>query len=295
MATISGLLPVYQDYLAYERRLAQSSIVAYLGDLQGLADFLGSKAVSDISVNDLRAYMRDLSRQDFKATSIRRKFHGYGTFWRWLRMEGYVSEVITEHLRLPRKPQRVVQWLNARDLKVFVDTPVNRRDPAEKLRDRVAWLLLAWLGLRRSELLNLEVSDVRLVDEVIVIRDAKGKKDRVLPLPPDMKDEITALVAGRTAGYLLQGRDGGQWKVRAFNRAFQRHLRACGLDRHGVTPHTLRHTFATHLVMAGVQITTVSKMLGHADLQSTMVYIHVDLGNMRVALAQHVLASKSTP
>lgn len=292
--TINDLVPAYREYLLHERQLRESSVVAYLCDLDGLRAFLEDKPVSEVNASDLRAYMRFLGSRGYKSTSIRRKFHGFGTFWRWLKLENHTSDVITESLNLPRKPQRIVQWLNAHDLRVFVETPPDRGNPDEQMRDHAAWLLLAWLGLRRGELLGLEVVDVRIDEEMIIIRDAKGQKDRLLPLPESIKPELTQLVEGRSAGYVFRGRDGKQWKVRAFNRAFARHLRACGLDGHGITPHTLRHTFATHLVLAGVQIVIVSKLLGHADIQSTMTYVHVGLGSMRSAIAQHVLAKKST-
>lgn len=292
--TIKDLVTAYRDYLLHERQLRESSVVAYLSDLDGLCAFLGDRPVSEVNAGDLRAYMRFLGRQGYKSTSIRRKFHGFGTFWRWLKLENHASDVITESLNLPRKPQRIVHWLNAHDLRAFVETSPDRADPVEQQRDHTAWLLLAWLGLRRGELLGLEVGDMRLDEDMIIIRDAKGQKDRLLPLPEQIKPELARLVEGRTAGYVFQGRDGKQWKVRAFNRAFARHLRTCGLDGQGITPHTLRHTFATHLVLAGVQIVIVSKLLGHADIQSTMTYVHVGLGSMRAAIGQHVLAKKST-
>jgi site-specific recombinase XerD len=294
MITIADLLADYEDYLRHERQLAPLSIVAYLCDLRALAACLGSKNTAEIDANDLRAHMRDLGRDGFKTASIRRKFHGFGTFWRWLKMEGYASDVITESLVLPRKPQRVVKWLNAHDLRIFVETPPDRANPNEQARDHVAWQMLAWLGLRRSELLNLDVCDVRLSDQVVVIRDAKGRKDRILPLPPALMSEITAYIGERESGLLFRGQGGTRWRTKAFNRAFQRHLRTCGLAGKGITPHTLRHTFATHLVMAGIPIPTVSKLLGHADIQSTMVYVHVDMEGMRYALAQHILAKEST-
>jgi len=293
MTTILALLPAYESYLRHERQLADLSIVAYLSDLHALGAFLTGKEVSRIEINDLRAYMRNLSEQGFKVASIRRKFHGFGTFWRWLKMEGHTSDVITEQLRLPRKPQLVVKWLNAHDLKRFVDTPVNRRDPFIQARDSLAWRLLAWLGLRRSELLNLDVQDIRLVDDVIVIRAGKGKKDRVLPLPMPLKDDLIAFIGDRRAGPLLLSERGTKWAVKSFNRAFQRHLRACNLEGQGITAHTLRHSFATHLVMAGVPITTVSTLLGHADIQSTMIYVHTDMEHLRAALAEYVLNNKS--
>lgn len=293
MTTINDLVDDYEDYLRNERRLADGSVAAYLSDLRGLSVFVGDKPVADIEANDLRAYMRHLGRQGYKSTSIRRKMHGFGTFWEWLRLEKHVNDVTPHDLVLPRKPVRVVNWLNEHDLRRFVETPVNRHNPTEKQRDQLAWLLLAWLGLRRSELLNLEVNDVRLDENLIVIRDAKGQQDRVLPLPLAARPALILYLNGRTSGFLFLGRDGTQWKVQAFNRAFQRHLRVCGLSGKGITPHTLRHTFATHLVMAGVSVVVVSKLLGHKDIQSTMTYVHVGIEGMRAALNMFVLASRA--
>lgn len=289
MTTISDLLPAYEDYLRHERQSADLTVIAYLGDLRGLADFCQAKPVSEIAVNDLRAYMRDLSHQGFKTATIRRKFHGFGTFWHWLKMEKHASDVITEQLKLPRKPRQIVKWLNENDLRTLIETPVARSD-GFAARDTLAWKLLAWLGLRRSEVVDLEVGDIRFVDGVILIRAAKGDKDRLLPLPPELEPNLRAFIGTRTAGLLFRGAKGRGWSVQSFNRAFRSHLKTCGLSGKGITPHTLRHTFATHLVRSGVSIVTVSKLLGHADIQSTMIYVHVDMGQMKEAIENYVLS-----
>lgn len=138
-------------------------------------------------------------------------------------------------------------FLSEDDLRTFVQTP------DDKPRNQLAWTLLAWLGLRRSEVLNMRVKDIQVGDRTLLIRNSKGNKDRLLVLPETLIAQTEPYIAGRKdEDYVFKGDRGGQWSVQSFTRAFHQHLERCGLLGKGITPHTLRHTFATHLVRRGV-------------------------------------------
>lgn len=291
MSTVNDLLPLYDIYLRHERQFAESTRAAYRSDLLDLAAAIPGD-VDRISLIDLRAYQRDLSLRGLSASTILRKFAGFTTFWRWMRMEGFVTEVLTERIQLPRKTIYVPRWLTEDELRQFVSVPVRKRGCPSwtSRRDELAWLTMAWLGLRRSEILNMKVADVRLGDQVIIVRGIKNRRDRVMPIPTPLQDKFAAWIVGRAANeWVFAGARGGQWKVRALDRAFRTHLVHCGLADKGITPHSLRHTFATILVRNGVHLVDVQMLLGHVDIKSTMIYVHTDATRLRAAVDKHIL------
>lgn len=293
MPTILALIDAYTDYMRNERRLAESTITSYRSDLKHLYQLVKCD-VDSITLNDLRGYITMLSKRGYKVKTIRRHFHGFTTFWRWLFMERLIKPDLLEQLariRLPTPSVVIPRWLSEDELRRFVYTPVKRPVASEALRDETAWLLLAWLGIRRGELLNIHVGDVRLGDGLIVIRGGKNKRDRLMPLPPSLCANLTALTSERAhSDYLLLGHDGHRWKVQAFARAFGQQLKRCGLAGQDVTPHTLRHTYATMLTTHGINLVGVQKMLGHVDIKSTMIYAHFDPLLLRQVMDAHPLS-----
>lgn len=290
MSTIAELLPSYEDYMRNERRLAQGTIDAYLGDLRQLDRLLRGADVADTGVDHLRAIMRRLSQDGMKVSTIQRKFRGYSSFWRWLVLEKLVNENPVERVKLPRSEKKIAHWLTEPELERLINTPVERRLRRLEERDALAFKVLAWLGLRRSELLNLSVADVRFADGVVIVRNTKTRRDRLLPIPLPIRSELKAFIGDRITGYVFTSWTGKKWGLKDFNRAFRQHVIRCGLDPDLVHPHTLRHTFATQLRMRGVDIQVVSELLGHADIKSTMVYSHVGPSSLRLALNLHPLS-----
>jgi integrase/recombinase XerD len=293
MTEIAELLHRYADYLQHERGLADATLTAYLSDLRGLARCV-TVPVEQVGRDELRAYMRHLSHEGYKPATIRRVFHGLGTFWSWLRMEHIISgDLPTDDLLLPRRTRTAPRWLSEDELRRFATTAVYRpRRPLLALRDQLAWQTLAWLGLRRQELLNLRVQDVHLQDGVIVVRNTKSKADRALAIPDQLAAGFNTFAGARDGEAYVFGLDGGPWALPTFNKAFKRHLRACGLDGLGITPHTLRHSFATHLVLRGVPLHVVKDLLGHKDISTTQIYLHADPAHLKAALGKHPLAGQ---
>lgn len=279
---IVDLLPRFQDYLQNERRYAAATVAAYRSDLRDLAALCPDLA--GISIDALRAYLRSLTARGISAATIERKFAALKTFWRWLRLEGLATEVLPERVQLPRKEDRLPRWLTRDELARFVNTP------APKLRERVAWQLLAWLGLRRGELLSLRIDDARVADGTIIIRGIKTKRDRLLPIPGPVFNPLGLLVSGRLpSDYVFRGDHSANWPKDQFMRAFYAHLERAGLAGQGITPHSLRHTLATSLVESGVVLPDVQTFLGHSDVKSTMKYVHLGAERLALVMQRHIL------
>lgn len=289
MNTIPSLLTDYREYLEHERQVAKATVTAYLSDLRTLEAFV-QKPVEEMGMDDLRAFMRHMSKNGIRTATIHRKIAGFTTFWKWLKLQHVVDEVITERIRLPRLQQKAPTWLTVEELERFINTPAQGSTWWVRLRNGLAWKTLAWFGLRRGELLNLRIGDVRLSDKLIVIRETKGKRDRVLPIPSQLLPDLERLMTKREEGdYLFSSVNGKEWKKDFFMYAFRRHLEACQLADIGITPHTLRHTCATHLRQKGVPIEVVKDWLGHKDIKTTLKYLHFGSEQFDDAMERHIL------
>lgn len=278
MTKISELIHDYTEYLKYERAVAKETVRGYISDIHRLINAVGDTDIESVTLDDLRKHTRDMSKEGLASATIRRRIHSLNTFYNWLVLEDIVEEAISNRLHLPKRERKQPTWLSDNEIRRFANTPSPHS---------LSWKILAWFGLRRSELLNLDWRDVRLPDRVIIIRDTKSKKDRVMPIPDAFHGELTQawIDAGMPdEGYVTIVRKG------ALLRAFKRHLKVCGLDNKKVTPHTLRHSFASQLVRQGVSITVVKELLGHTDIATTMIYVHHSDELIQDAMDKHILA-----
>ncbi len=277
MTKIKDLIDDYSDYLQYERTVTKQTLQAYLSDIKHLIDSVGNVDIANVTLSDLRQHMRDMSKEGLANATIRRRIHSLNTFYGWLVLEEYVEEQISRKLHLPKRDRKQPVWLSDSEIKRFANTPS---------RLSIAWKLMAWFGLRRSEILHLDWKDVRLQDRVLIVRDTKSKKDRVMPIPKALLAELYE--EWRKKDMPESGSIVGITKS-PFVRAFKKHLKACGLADKGVTPHTLRHSFASSLIRAGVPLTVVKELLGHKDVSTTMIYVHHSDELLQDAMEKHIL------
>lgn len=275
MVTLNELRNRYRDYLQYERGLAKQTVTAYLNDIDRLTAFLGNCDIETVTLDQLRAHMRDMAQSGLNANTIRRRIHSLSTFYGFLELENITRENLPKKLRLPKKKEHQPYWLSPEELHRFVETPS---------RLTLAWQLLAWFGLRRSELLNLRWEDIRWDGSLLIVK-GKGERERIIPIPNAMFDILYEnwLSLGKPEGRIISlGKS-------PFARAFKRHVVNCGLDPAQVTPHTLRHTFGSHLSQQGIDITIIKSLMGHKDIKTTMIYIHLHRDRMIDAMEKHLL------
>jgi integrase/recombinase XerD len=278
----------FRDFLALESGHSANTVEAYLRDLQRLAEFAASKGVRDpgqVSRPLLRDFIYLLKDLGLSAATIRREVSAIRTYYGFLVGEGRVPNDPSDRLESPRRGRVLPDTLSVREVEALLAAP-NLDEPLA-WRDRALLELGYGSGLRVSELCGLGTTDLRLTDNLVRVF-GKGGKERLVP--------IGRTVIGAVSVYLHQlrpeldrGKSGGRVLLNARGRPLSR-VGAWGIVKRAaaragitkrVTPHTLRHSFATHLLEGGADLRAVQEMLGHADLSTTQIYTHVDREYLR--------------
>jgi integrase/recombinase XerD len=284
----------YLRHLEVERRMAPNTLAAYRRDLDKLSAFAAShrRPVTDLSRQDLEAFVRDLMSSGLSPASTARLVASTRGFFRFLRLIGAVAANPAEDLQAPRAFAALPRFLSIDDVDALLAAP----DPstARGLRDRTLIEVLYATGLRVSELVGLRVTDVR-IDEGYVQCLGKGRKQRIVPLGDTAADWVRryvaegrpALMKGRQTPWLfVNARGGGRLSRSGFWKLLKSYGREGGVRAH-LSPHVLRHSFATHLLERGADLRAIQAMLGHADLSTTQIYTHVLEARLRQIYDQY--------
>lgn len=259
---------------------------AYGSDLAQLDEFFVAREVRNIQQADttlLRAFFAGLQEQGLARTTLARKRAAVRSFFQWAKRAGLVGSDPTRGLFAPRQERRLPKFLRGEEIEALMLAP-DETTPGG-LRDRAMLELLYASGLRAGELVKLEVSDVDLETKEVKVRFGKGGKDRVAlfgrAADEALRDYLhrgrPALAAKCKTGYsnaFFLNRFGDRLSDRGVRRTFDRYMQVVG-QRLKITPHVLRHSFATHLLEGGADLRAVQELLGHANLATTQIYTHV--------------------
>ena len=285
----------YLDHLTVERGLADNTLAAYRRDLERYLAFLHDRDVDDLNEVDprlIRAFVASISasthgpdEEAYKATSVARTLSAVRTFHRFALREGLTEDDPTAGVVRPRLPRGLPHPLSVGEVAAVIDAPPPGSPPG--VRDRAILELLYGAGLRVSELTGLDVDDVDL-DEGAVRVLGKGSKERDVPIGRMARDAIDAylrtarpaLASARSRGALFLNTRGGRLTRQSCARLLAEHARAAGIRR-TVTPHDLRHSFATHLLEGGADVRVVQELLGHASVATTQIYTLVTTEHLR--------------
>jgi integrase/recombinase XerD len=273
-----------------EKGLAQNSISSYRADLQRLDEGIGI-AAGEIKAVDLTGYIESLYRAGLSARSVARHITTLRNFFRFLLQEGEIAHDPSEFLVPPKQWTTLPKYLNREELDRLIGAP-----PADKpvgLRDRAMLELLYATGLRVSELCGLEVSAVERAMGVLRVT-GKGNKQRLVPFGESagravdqyLREGRPGLLKGRASRYLFVTARGGRLARQSFWKLLRGYGLKAGITR-ALTPHVIRHSFATHLVEGGADLRSVQIMLGHADISTTQVYTHVAQRRLRQVIDLH--------
>lgn len=275
----SNLPPDITAFLAdLDRRdLAVTTIAAYRTDLVAFARWFPSsagepfraRAVTPTDLRDYKSYLRIVERR--QAATINRRFAALRAFFRWANGAGLVAELPTEQVRgvpaAPRSPKALA--------KREVDRLIREAERHGQPRDLAILQLLRHTGLRVGELCNLRLADLRISERQgsLLVRSGKGDKDRTVPLNNDVRRAVSAYLHVRPLvadDHLLVGQRGDALQPQGVQLVVRKYARRAGLPN--VTPHTLRHSFAKHLLDAGADLATVQRLLGHERLETAAIY-----------------------
>jgi len=279
-------------YLEFERGLSRNTLEAYRSDLLQFGQHLRMTGADVLTAghSDLAGFLDALAagsddRPAARPATLQRKAACLRSFYRHLRREGVIEHDPTADLRAPRKSQKLPKVLSRGDVDRLLRAP-RGTDPAA-LRDRALLELMYACGLRASEAITLEVTDVDLQAGVLRAR-GKGSKERLVPVGREAIAAVQlylhrgrpALTGAGDARELFVNRRGTGLTRQGLYKIVQRHARAVGLEDR-MSPHTLRHTFATHLLAGGCDLRSVQEMLGHADVATTQIYTHLSAQRLK--------------
>ena len=283
------------DFLAYlelERGLSRNTLSAYRTDLQQYGEFLQRRGVGPLAATggDLAAFVSELAigsehRRPVSPATLQRKIACLRSFYRHLRLEQILSEDPTAELRPPRAGGRLPKVLSRDEVRQLLAQPSGGSPGA--LRDRALLETMYACGLRASEAIALELSELDL-DGAILRARGKGSKERIVPIGSKAIAAMKAylerarprLVGLRDEPHVFVNLRGGGLSRQGLYKIVQRHARSAGLE-HRMSPHTLRHTFATHLLAGGCDLRSLQEMLGHADIGTTQIYTHLSSERLR--------------
>jgi len=273
--TRSPQLDLFLEMLSAERGAARNTLEAYQRDLGDLAEFLKSD-IANASAEDLRRYFARLARQGMAATTAMRRRSALRQFFRFLYAEGHRPDDPTAGLDAPRRARRLPK-LVAEDEVSRLIAAAKGKPGNEGLRLIAMVELLYGAGLRISELVALPFPPTADRPDFLVLR-GKGGKERLVPLGPPAVEALAAWVAVRPKGgrflFPSRGKEGHLTRRRVGQQLKELAVEA-GVDPARLSPHVLRHAFATHLLAHGADLRAVQRMLGHADIATTQIYTHV--------------------
>jgi integrase/recombinase XerC len=280
-------------YLDVERNASPLTIKSYREDLVSLAEYLTQSygqtpKPADVTPFDLRGYVSALHEAGYAKTSVARRLASLRSFYRYAQREGLAGSNPAKPLRNPRRDRKLPHFLSTEEIGKLLATPSAKS--ASGLRDRAILETMYSAGLRVSEAVAINDEDIDFDNELVRVR-GKGRRERLAPLGSYAIKAIETWRKARKldprgakprATPLFVNKFGRRLTTRSVARMLEKHLAAAGLDGR-TTPHTLRHSFATHLLDRGADIRSVQELLGHKSLITTQIYTHVSTAGLRAA------------
>ncbi len=295
----------FLEFLQYNRNVSRHTLRAYDTDLSQLLTSLaaqGGRRPSEVPVarfdtDGVRVFLEELNTRGNSRASAARRLAAFRTFARYLVREGVLAEDPTALIGAPRKEQTLPEYLAADETTRLLDAP-DVATPAGR-RDHAILELFYASGLRLSELVDLDLEDVNLSSRIVRVR-GKGGKERLVPFNRPAAEAIRTMIQDTTSRQPVASRSakvnaaarhgrrrqalflnlrGGRLTTRSVDRIVRKHVRDAAIAR-GISPHALRHTFATHLLQAGADLRAIQDLLGHARLSTTQRYTHLDVARL---------------
>lgn len=278
----------FTDYLRSECHLSENTVAAYGRDLKKLLNWLGTRPINKMTLTDLSHFISSLQKDKLAASSISRAIVSTRMFFKYLQLESVIQDNPTELLATQKMWQRIPKVLTPAAVDRFLAAP--KRYDLQGLRDRAILELLYATGCRVSEVSNLLLANVHLKESYCQV-EGKGSKQRMVPLGKRAIAAVTdyltnvrpQLVAGKdphSVPWLVLSRSGKRLRREAIWELVKRYALRSDVDP-SISPHTMRHSFATHLLAGGADLRQIQEMLGHASIQTTQIYTQVETSRLK--------------
>jgi integrase/recombinase XerD len=291
---VQAEIEAFLDALWMEQGLSANTLAAYRRDLEGLAHWLQGQSAGTLTgaqAYDLQAYLKYRTEQGGKASSAARLISSLRRFYRYYLREGRITQDPTEQMDSPKLGRPLPKALSEAEVEALLAAP-DTETPLG-LRDRAMLELLYATGLRVTELVSIQVTQINQRQGIVRVV-GKGEKTRLVPLGEEAEDWLgrylrqgrPALLKGRQCESVFVTQRGAGLTRQAFWYAIKRYAQQAGIQKH-LSPHTLRHSFATHLLNHGADLRVVQMLLGHSDLSTTQIYTHVANERIKQLHATH--------
>ena len=288
---VEPYLKEFLNYLAVEKRYSPNTVAAYRRDLSGFLDAHREESIQSFTNPKIRQYLLKLQGKGLSSRSIARALSSIKSFFRFLEKESHIKENPAEILESPKLWRKLPSILSLKEVEALLDAP----DPStpQGHRDKVMLELLYATGLRASELVTLKMEDLNL--EIGYLRAyGKGGKERVVPLGQVARQWLKQYIEeirpnflkNKVNNVLFLSRLGAGMTRQGFWKILKKYVRQALISQ-PVSPHTLRHAFATHLLEHGADLRSVQQMLGHSDISTTQVYTHILQKRMQEVLDKY--------
>lgn len=272
-------------YLEIEKNVSPHTLINYKVDLKGFSSFLGDTALENVDYMFLRKFLAHLKNAQYGKRSIARKLACLRSFFKFLCRDGYLKNNPAAGLATPKLDKKLPFFLDVNQAARFLEMPVDEKD-AIGIRDKAIMEILYSTGMRVGELVEISISDIDFIGGVIKVR-GKGKKERLIPVGDTALRAIKGYLDKRSGDENMRNRqalflnkNGARLRDGSVRAIIDKRIHAASLREH-VSPHTLRHSFATHLLDRGADLRSVQELLGHANLSTTQIYTHVTTDRLK--------------
>ncbi|MCL4415618.1 MAG: tyrosine-type recombinase/integrase [Actinobacteria bacterium] len=280
---MKDFIEYFIDYITIEKGAAQSTVHKYRADLYRFKNFLLSNChimdFNNVELAHVRSYLAYLASSfNYQSSSMANKIIIIKHFLSFLAKSGYITKNPTEMIRTPQKSKKLPRALNEIELNKLLKAPEHVKNSRNIVRDRLILNLLAYTGVRRQELINLNWDDINLGENWLIIRKSKNKQSRIIPLHPKVIELLEAYLTQRLPlkdNALIIGTNGKRINKNILVDIFNNYLRISGVNNKHYSLHSLRHTFATQLLKRNANLISIQQLMGHKRIESTYIYMHV--------------------
>ena len=280
----------FKSYLMYEKMFSSNTVNSYVRDLEEFNSFLESEYIKHVTYKDIRSYLAHMYNKKYSSRTISRKLSAIRSFYKYEINKGVIRDNPCLLISNPKVEKKLPNYLSYNEIETMLEVPDTFKN--NSLRDKLIIEILYSTGIRVSELVNIKVKDIDFYNNQILIL-GKGNKERYVIFGNTLKDMLKEYISIKSdSEYLITNKYNKKMSTRSIEEIVKKIVKIDGI-KNKVTPHTIRHTFATHMLNEGADLRVVQELLGHENLKTTEVYTHVSNERLRsVYLSSHPRAKK---
>lgn len=280
----------FKSYLMYEKMFSSNTVNSYVRDLEEFNSFLESEYIKHVTYKDIRSYLAHMYNKKYSSRTISRKLSAIRSFYKYEVNKGIIRDNPCLLISNPKVEKKLPNYLSYNEIETMLEVPDTFKN--NSLRDKLIIEILYSTGIRVSELVNIKVKDIDFYNNQILIL-GKGNKERYVIFGNTLKDMLKEYISIKSdSKYLITNKYNKKMSTRSIEEIVKKIVKIDGI-KNKVTPHTIRHTFATHMLNEGADLRVVQELLGHENLKTTEVYTHVSNERLRsVYLSSHPRAKK---